>query len=104
MSVFIGSGHENLEEGDVGFLVERTNNVTNGSSFSLNEHPAVKNLSGESVLCGWCGTTNDVGVYAHGMAKVVRVCKNGRAQVADLEGEELKAALEEYGYPELLEE
>ena len=37
------------------------------------------------------------------MARVERLARNGRALVRKLDGDELAAALEELGYPELLE-
>jgi hypothetical protein len=43
-------------------------------------------------------------VHGHGIHRVVRVAKNGRALVERLQGEALEAALDELGYPDLLED
>jgi hypothetical protein len=100
-AIFIGEGYFEYEMGQVGFLIERENVNKGGKGLRLSDHPPITNLSHQPRLHGWCGTTNDVAVYARGMAKVVRVCKNGRAQVAKIEGDELKAALNDFGYPDL---
>lgn len=90
-----------LEAGDVGFLIENANENTGGSQFFLRDTPACTNQSHEPRLHGWCGTWNNVGTHGHGMARVERVAKNGRAFVVELTGDELNDALDECGYPEL---
>jgi hypothetical protein len=50
---------------------------------------------------GWCGSYNDLSTSGCGMARVVRVARNGRALVETLAGYDLAAALDELGYPEL---
>lgn len=91
-----------LAVGDMGFLVENYNESTGGSQFFLRDTPAYTNRSHEPRLSGWCGTWNNIGTHGHGMARVIRVARNGRALVASLEGEELAAALDELGFPELM--
>lgn len=89
--------------GEVGFLVER-HHLTNGGepTFALQERPACKNLSGAPTYEGWCGTTNDNYLCAHGLARVLRIAKNERVLVERLTDDtEISAQLEELGYPDL---
>lgn len=92
-----------LKVGTVGFLVRVQNQNERGmpERWSLRDRPPYTNGSHEPRLTGWCGTTDNRAVYGHGMAKVVRVARNGRALVVSLEGAELSAALEELGFPGL---
>ena len=92
---------ENLSVGDVGFLIDFTNHAKGFTRYELRNIPAHTNQSCQPRLVGWCGTYNDLITYADGMAKVVRVAKNGRCLVERLEGDDLTAALEDLGYPEL---
>ena len=93
---------ERLQLGDVGFLVEISHTMRNSERFELRDLPAFTNHSHRPTLTGWCGTTSDIACYAHGMAKVVRVARNGRALVQQIDGAELATALEELGFPELM--
>lgn len=89
--------------GTVGFLIERCWVMQRGRTrLELRDRPAQTNMSLRDRLYGWCGTTNDVAVHAEGMARIVRTCRNGRAQVARIRGEELTAALTAAGYPDLV--
>jgi hypothetical protein len=72
--------------------------------YDVQDHPARTNLSGEPLLCGWCGETNNVGLVACGMVRVERVARNGRVYVTPIHGAELADALAELGYPELAPE
>jgi hypothetical protein len=92
-----------LSVGDVGFLVECQHNLQGWTRYSLQDVPACTNMGHAEQLHGWCGTTNDVAVYARGVAKVERLAKNGRVRVQRLFGADRAAALEELGYPELAE-
>lgn len=92
---------DSLSVGDTGFLVETARHGCAGSC-SLRSVPAHTNMSHEPRLHGWCGTYNDSATHARGMARVVKLARNGRALVRGLDGDELRAALEEFGYPELL--
>jgi hypothetical protein len=92
---------ESLNVGDVGFLIEFSN-PSKSETWTLRDTPAHTNQSHQPRLHGWCGSWNNTNTNAHGMVKVVKVAKNGRAQVVQLEGDELRAALEELGYPELM--
>lgn len=95
-----GTGME--QAGQVGFVVERSNAIRRSESTLLQDDPPRTNQSHEPRLTGWCGTTNDVAVYGRGMARVLRCSRSGqRVYVESLEGEELAAALDEAGYPEL---
>lgn len=88
-NIWIDHDYADHAAGRVGFLVE------------LRSRPAHTNKSHEPRLHGWCGTTDDVSTNAHGMAVVTRVAKNGRALIRRLQDEELAAALEAHGYPDL---
>jgi hypothetical protein len=92
---------EDLEVGQAGFLIEFSNPYKRSETWVLRDTPAHTNDSHEPRLEGWCGSWNDTSTHAHGMAKVARVARNGRAQVVAITGAELTAALEELGYPEL---
>lgn len=99
-TVWIGPD-DTLVVGQAGFLIERSNVMQGWRRHSLESLPAHTNQSRRPRLHGWCGTTNDVATYAHGMARVVRLAGNGRALVEVLAGDELRQALPELGYPEL---
>lgn len=98
MAIWI-DGYE-LSVGEVGFLIEC---VPEGRAtrYHLNDRPPYTNLSHEPRLHGWCGTTDNVARYGHGMARVTRVARNGRALVVPLHGQELVRALEDAGFPGL---
>ena len=88
--------------GDVAFAVERTYVMRRERRVvALQSTPATTNQSNQPRLYGWCGTTDDVSVYADGVARVVRVSAIGRAQCVRLDGADATAALERLGYPEL---
>jgi hypothetical protein len=90
------------QAGQIGFLIEREHNLQGWRKLHISDVPAHGNMDHRPHLNGWCGTTNDVAVYAHGMARVVKISKNGnRAYVHRLFGTDLSSALEEAGYPEL---
>ena len=93
---------ETLSVGDIGFLIEKSHNTAGWERYELRDTPAYTNQSRQPRLDGWCGSYNDLSTSACGMVKVERMAKNGRALVRELEGDELAAALEELGYPELM--
>lgn len=101
---WIGTEHDQFTVGQVGFLVEVSHHTKGWRRFDLRDHPAKTNQSFQPRLNGWCGSNNDVSVTASGMVRVERVARNGRAFVRELEGEELAAALEDLGYPDLIEQ
>lgn len=92
---------DSLTVGQVGFLVRHHSENHGTDRWELRDTPAYTNQSHKPRLNGWCGSWNNVGTYGEGMAEVVKVARNGRAQVRLLEGEELQAALDELGYPDL---
>jgi hypothetical protein len=92
------------EVGDVGFLIEtqNLNRPQQEPQYHIQNNPGRKNLSGEASLDEWLGNTNNIYRAAHGIGKIVRVTKNGRALVAILNEAETERALEELGYPDLI--
>ena len=101
MSQWIGGEFSDYTVGQVGFLV-LVSPEQRADRYDLRDSPPHTNQSHEPRLNGWCGTTDNVAVYGRGMARVVRVARNGRALVVPLEGEDLRAALDTLGYPELM--
>ena len=94
-----------LKPGDAGFLVEITNDVKGSQRFELRDRPPTTNQSHMPRARGWCGTTNDVAVYGRGVWRVAKVAKNGRCKLEEITvWEEVLDFLEEYGYPDLLDE
>ena len=102
-SMWIGPD-ETLTVGQVGFLIENWNEANGGGKFYMRDIPAHTNQSHQPRLHGWCGSWNNVATHGRGLVRVERVAKNGRAFVRELEGDELKAGLEDLGYPELYTE
>ena len=92
---------ESLSVGGVGFLIEKTHYTNRWTRYELRDTPAHTNQSHEPKLFGWCGSYNNLSTSGVGMVRVKRMAKNGRAFVEQLKGDELAAALEELGYPEL---
>jgi hypothetical protein len=92
---------DGLAVGVVGFLILRSNNNDRSERYVLSDWPAQTNVSREPRLTGWCGETNNVSTHAEGLVRVERMARNGRAYVVQLAGADLRAALEELGYPEL---
>jgi hypothetical protein len=88
--------------GDVGFLVRHHHVLKGWVRYTVRPGPAHTNQSLCPQLTGWCGTTNDVSTHACGMTQIVALSKSGeRARVRGLVGDELQAALDEAGYPDL---
>lgn len=92
---------ESLTLGQYGFLIETSHTNDGWIQYTLSDTPARTNRSHEPKLYGWCGTWNDIATHARGMYRVVRLARNHRAYVEELEGADLGAALEELGYPNL---
>jgi hypothetical protein len=88
----------------IGFLASSHDNNQRGARtvYYLRQHPGRTNMSGEPKLCAWLGETNNVSRNACGLARVVRIAKNGRVCLARVEA--TPELLEELGYPELLAE
>ncbi len=101
---WIGTEADSFTVGQTGFLVEISHTTKGWTRYDLRDHPAKTNESFKPTLHGWCGTYNDVATHGRGMARVERVAKNGRALVRELTGDELAAALDEFGYPDLMEQ
>ena len=90
-----------LSVGDKGFLIEHSNSTQGWERYELRDTPAYTNQSHKPKLHGWCGSWNDTATYGHGVWEVVRVAKNGRAFIKELEGDEMQAVLDDLGYPDL---
>lgn len=88
-----------VNEGDVGFLVEVQDQNNASERWSLRERPAHTNQSHEPRLTGWCGTTNNRAVFAHGLARIAKTNSNGRVKVEGVDATE--ELLDGLGYPEL---
>ena len=73
--------------------------------YELRDRPPLTNQSREPRVVGWCGTGNAGAVYACGLWEVVKLARNGRAKICQLvERQEIAAALEELGFPELIDD
>jgi hypothetical protein len=91
-----------VADGEVGFLIWWENEIGPQGGYRLEQHPVRGNLSGQPILHGWAGTNNNYRTEGRGLAKAVKVAKNGRRRLELIEATE--EILEELGYPELLEE
>ena len=78
-----------------------TNPVRGSENLVLRDTPAHTNQSHQPKLYGWCGSYNDTNTTACGIAKVIAIARNGRVKVQSLEGDDLREALSELGYPGL---
>ena len=92
---------DGVSVGDTGFLIETSNPITGMDNYRLSDLPAHTNQSNQPRLTGWCGTYNDVSTDAVGVWRVESAAKNGRLKIQRLEGDDLHAALDELGYPDL---
>jgi len=98
-------GSEAAAVGDMGFLVRISNAIKGSERYELRDRPPATNQSHQPRAFGWCGTWNDTSTDGLGVWEVARVAKNGRVLVARVaDRERLDAWLDEYGYPELLDE
>lgn len=103
--MWIGTGKRGCyEAGDKGFLVELHHKTEGWTNHQLRAHPAMAAKSFKPYLYGWVDEHSTITTKALGMVQVVQVAPNGRALVTPLQGDELVAALHEYGYPELIEQ
>lgn len=90
-------------EGEIYFLARSVAALRGRSRWFLDHSPCRKNFNRQPLLSGWCGTTNDVSLYAHGLARVVKFAKNGRTCIEAVawDSPDGQAALENAGYPGL---
>lgn len=109
---YYAPGHEDAPEvGSIHFLVSNSHLIKGWERFYLRDHPARTNMSRKIMLHGWCGCWNDLSTSGCGIAKIVRVFKNGRIKMEILtspEGEAVRVSsknfeavsrfLEEVGY------
>lgn len=96
---FIDTDNADTFGDEPGFLIQTTREGVD--RWALRTKPARKNGSGEEVLSGWCGETNNVDCWARGLAMVVRKLGNGRSEIASVPEDKARWALERLGYPEL---
>lgn len=89
--------------GSIRFLVKLRSHTKGWEKYELRDMPDHTQESLQPRLEGWCGRYNDVSTYACGLAKAVRLAKNGRVLVesVDPDSPEGEATLEELGYPDL---
>lgn len=98
---YIDLEHCDVEINEVGFLVE---SVREGvSTWSLRTRPVAKNQSGERIVSGWAGETDNVSRYARGLARALVRSPNDRVQIEPVDPytPEGHAALETLCFPEL---
>lgn len=87
--------------GDVGYVVSVERDGY--SRWSLRDRPGHTNQSNEPRLEGWCGTTDNRALHAHGVGRIVAMNRRGdRLRVEYLEGRELAEFLVSDGYPRLV--
>jgi hypothetical protein len=96
---FVGDSRHRFNLGDTGFLLQLTTD-SGARRLELRDNPVRTAGTLEDMLYGEVdgGRTN---VEALGMAKVTEVARNGRGKILTIWGDELRAALSEFGYPEL---
>lgn len=98
-------GGENLSVGEIGFLVRISNPERRSERHELRDRPPYTNISHQPTPRGWCGSYNGTSTSGCGVWKVTRIAKNGRAQIVEVtDRDALVAFLDEYGFPELLDE
>jgi len=85
--------------GSMGFLVE-ISPQDRATRYDLREVPGRTNMSGDWMLSGWLGSTNNTSCHAHGIYRVARVAKNGRRLVrpVDLDSAAAYLFLHEMGF------
>jgi hypothetical protein len=92
-----------LGEGATGYLTRILDTSTGSERYLLHTSPERKNRSGEPVLNGWAGETNNRSRTAVGVWTVVRFnLSRERALIERVTGPTLAAFLEGDGYPELV--
>ena len=96
---------DSLSIGDRGFLVCNENTMKGWQRHYLRDTPPRTNVSLADTPYGWCGTYNDLATYGCGAYEVIRVARNGRLLLQEItDAETLSGFLEEFGYPDLLDE
>lgn len=70
-----------IEEGAVGFLVENTHTTKGWTRYDLRDTAPKTNRSLKIQVHGWCGSYNDISTYGAGIARVVKVFRNGRVRI-----------------------
>ena len=88
------NNNDDVVVGDLVFLYERS--AQYGSGLYASTRPRRTNRSGQRMLNGWCGETNNVSISADGAGIVTRECQD-RVQVKRLHGEPLHVALANIG-------
>jgi hypothetical protein len=96
---------DDVSASGTGFLVERSHELEHWETASLQASPASTNMSHRPRLVGWCGTTNNVGVYGRGIGVLVKWNSAGdRALIREATPEEAAKFLEAEGWTDLLGE
>lgn len=104
MATWIDCNDFDTKIGNIGYLVETTNNNARGATtLSLRDRPLRTNQSNEPRLTGWCGETDNKSRTARGVWKVARLNKAcDRALLVQVTGADLAAFLADDGHPELI--
>ena len=94
-----------LQRGERGFLVRNHHNTKGRDRYYLRDNPPKTNVSFEARPYGWCGTCDDIATFGEGVWEVTKLAKNGRVQLTEItDAETLAEFLDEFGYPELLDD
>jgi hypothetical protein len=90
---------------EMGFLVEINHENKGSTRYELRLRPPYTNQSREPRPTGWCGSYNNVSTFGRGIWRVIRRVENGRCKIeAVTDSAQLADFLEEFGYPDLLDE
>jgi hypothetical protein len=98
-------GCDGLAVGDAGFLVRISNAIKGNERHQLRHRPPHTDQSNEPIPRGWCGTRNNTATHGVGVWRVLQVAHDGRVEIREItDRDEIAAFLDEYGYPDLLDE
>lgn len=94
-----------LQRGERGFLVRNHHETKGWDRYYLRNNPPKTNVSFEARPYGWCGTCSDIATHGEGVWEVTKLAKNGRVQLTEItDAETLAEFLDEFGYPELMDD
>ena len=94
-----------LQVADRGFLVRNSHETKGWTRYFLRNNPPKTSRSFEARPYGWCGTCDSIATFGEGVWEVTKLAKNGRVQLTEItDAETLAEFLDEFGYPELLDD